>query len=395
MGTCVPAWAVECDSQKTNDPTSACHKPPAQQVKLAAALNAKQHYIEAADLIERLLMQYPQAEGAVEQYQIALAGMEGQHPVSVTVQPIPQQSAWQVNTALQMRSGYSSNLNQAPGSSSVQFTLPTGPVYLNLLPQYRTQGGVGGEGLLSSNAIKGIGDHLQWQLKGDLYGRETGNGGYADYQGTNLTSALMSRHDKGSESAVIVGFNALHYAAGTYLLASQLMLRHTGVSYAYCRPQTGSDFFWQRQESNPLLDSHYTGLMVGALCDTPLGFYNVSLGAGWDWAANNRPGGDQVRGKLDVTGLWSTPFVLETSFIRATASYQENQDMQSYSPWLNYGAKRQLTRVGLGVDYDWPLDFILRDWRGVASAKWQNQDSNIGLFTMNTVEGWLGVRVGW
>jgi len=386
--------ATECDSQQINDPKASCHKSPEQQVQMAAELNAKQHYIQAADLIERLLMQYPQTEGAAEQYQLALDGMEGKHPVALNIQPL-QQRAWQINSSLQMRSGYSTNLNQAPSSSSVQLTLPTGPIALNLLPQFQQQGGVAGESQLSVNAIREFSNKLQWQVKGDLYGRETGNGGYADYQGTNLFSSLMKHHDSGSETAVAMGFNALHYNVDTYLFASQLMLRHTGIQRHYCKPQSGIDLLWQRQQNNPLLDSHYSGLMIGALCDTPLGFYNINIGAGWDWAASQRPGGDQIRAKLDVAGIWNTPYIIETSFIKATTSYQESLDRQAYSPWLNYGATRQLSRLAVGVDYDWPLEVIVHNWRGVASVKWQNQDSNISLFTMNALEGWLGVRTAW
>jgi len=388
--------AKTCDSQQLNDPTSSCYKSPEQQVQMAAELNTMQHYIKAADLIERLLMQYPQAQGAEQQYQHALDGMKGKHPVSINVQSLKQQSTWQVNTAMQLRTGYSSNLNQAPSSSSVQLTLPTGPISLNLLPQFQQIGGVGGEASLSANAVRGFANKLQWQVKGDLYARETGNGGYADYQGTNLLSSLMSQHENGSETTLAMGFNALHYNVDTYLFASQLMLRHTGgTQRLYCKPQTGADLLWQRQQSNPLLDSHYTGLMIGALCDTPLGFYNISLGAGWDWAASERVGGDQLRGKIDVAGIWNTPYIVETSYVKAAVGYQESKDMQAYSPWLSFGATRQLSRIGVGLDYDWPLEIIVHNWRGVASVKWQNQDSNISLFTMNTLEGWLGVRVAW
>ena len=388
--------AAACDSQQLNDPKSSCHKSPEQQVQMAAELNAKQHYIQAADLIERLLMQYPQTPGAAQQYQFALEGMEGKHPVSINVQSLQHQSVWQINTAMQLRTGYSSNLNQAPSSSSVQLTLPTGPISLNLLPQFQQIGGVAGETLLSANAVRGFANKLQWQVKGDLYARETGSGGYADYQGTNLLSSLMRQHDNGSETTVAMAFNALHYNVDAYLFASQLMLRHTsGTQHLYCKPQTGTDLLWQRQQSNPLLDSHYTGLMIGALCDTPFGFYNINLGAGWDWAASERLGGDQLRGKLDVTGIWNIPYIIETSYLKTTVSYQESKDMHAYSPWLNYGATRQLSRIGFGLDYDWPLEVIVHNWRGVASVKWQNQDSNISLFTMNTLEGWLGVRTAW
>jgi len=394
---CLPrlALASDCDSQQINDPASSCHKSPEQQVEIAADLNAMQLYAKAADMIERLLMQYPKTQGAAEQYQKALAGMESQNTKLNNEQPLKQQNTWQINTALQMRTGYSNNLNQAPSSSTIQLTLPNGPISLNLLPQFQQRGGVGGDSLLSSAATLSIANNKQWQLKGDLYVKETGSGNYADYQAANLQSLLLKHHDNGSETGLVLGFNSQHYNVNTYLFASQILLRHTGTSILNCKPQTGVDLLWQRQQDNPLLDSHYTGLMIGALCDTQLGFYNINLGAGWDWASSERPGGDQFRGKLDIIGVWNTPMIIKTSFIKGTVSYQESLDRQSYSQWLNYGATRQLNRLGVGVDYDWPLEVIIHNWRGVAAVKWQNQDSNINLFTMNTLEGWLGVRTAW
>jgi len=72
-----------------------------------------------------------------------------------------------------------------------------------------------------------------------------------------------------------------------------------------------------------------------------------------------------------------------------------SNDMQSYSSWLSDGAKRYMNRVGVGLDYDWPLTAIANNWRGTASVRWQNQDSNISLFETDTLEGWMGVRIVW
>ncbi|MFU8787398.1 MAG: hypothetical protein ACNA7G_00125 [Methylobacter sp.] len=372
------------------------------QVRQAAALNADKRYTEAADLLERLLMQYPDAEDAVQQYSRALAGLES----LAGIQP-PQQTGqteqintssphdWQISGDLQIRGGYSSNLNQAPTQPSIQLTLPDQTVTLELQQQFQKQAGFGIETQLSANAGRLLTDKLQWQIRGELFNRETDYSGYADYQGANLLSTLMRQWDNGAETGAALGFNALHYGGDVYLYTTQMMLRHVGKKGAYCKPQTGLDLLWQRQHQNPLLDSRYTGLMVGALCDTGLGFYSAAVNAGWDWADSQRPGGDQQRTRLEMLGIWTTDALIKNSFVKAHTDFLYSSDMQSYSAWLGNGAARYISRVGLGLDYDWPLAAIADNWRGTASVRWQNQNSNISLFETDTLEGWLGVRIVW
>lgn len=367
-------------------------------VRQSAAFNAAKRYTEAADLLERILMQYPDADGAIEQYKQALAGIDSQSGVqsqaAVAQQDIaPQQ--WRVNAGLQMRGGYSSNLNQAPSQSSVQLTLPTRLVTLELQPQFHQQAGFGLETQLSGNAVRAVADKMQWQVRGELFNRETDYSGYADYQGVNLMTSLMRRGEGGTETGGALGYNALRYGGDVYLYTVQMLLRHSGQKMAFCRPQAGVDLLWQRQHSNPLLDSRYTGLMTGLLCDTKLGLYSAAISAGWDWASAQRPGGDQLRGKLEVIGLWPTEWMSHDSFLRAHADILQSNDIKAYSPWLSNGATRYVSRIGVGLDYDWPLAFVASNWRGVASAKWQQQSSNISLFETDTLEGWLGVRVAW
>lgn len=251
------------------------------------------------------------------------------------------------------------------------------------------------ESQLTGNAERKITDKLHWQVRGELFNRETAYSGYADYQGANLLTSLMQHGDGGAETGVGLGFNALRYGGDVYLYTTQMMLRHAGKKGAYCKPQTGLDLLWQRQHGKPLLDSRYGGLMAGILCDTTLGFYSAAVSAGWDWASDERPGGDQQRGKLEMTGIWLTDAISQDSFLKANASILQSNDMQSYSPWLSNGATRYVRRIGLGLDYDWPLNIVANNWRGVAGVKWQNQSSNISLFETDTLEGWLGVRIAW
>ncbi|MGZ5016536.1 MAG: hypothetical protein ACXV8U_12175 [Methylobacter sp.] len=387
-----------CDKTLSKDNLQVCSQDIDWLVRYAALLNAKKNYAEAADLLEGALMQYPEAKGAVEQYNKALAGLDSQSGAYSNAQPkqpnvLSQQ--WHINTGLQMRSGYSDNLNQAPSHSTVQLTLPSGPVAVELQPQFRRQAGLGFESQLTANAMRTVADKLQWQVRGDLFNRQTEYGGYADYQGANLLTSLAQYEGNGRETGVALGFNVLRYDSDVYLYASQLMLRHTGKQWAYCQPQIGGDFLWQRQNGRPLLDSRYTGLMTGLICDTSLGLYSAVISTGWDWASNQRPGGDQWRGKLDVVGIWPTNVISHDSFVRAYANILQSNDMQAYSPWLSNGATRSISRIGLGLDYDWPLNIVADNWRGVASVKWQNQNSNISLFETNTLEGWLGVRIAW
>ncbi len=341
-------------------------------------------------------MENPDNSGAIEQYSLALAGIDAVRGI-VHGQPQPNVHSrdWQVNTGLQLRGGYSSNLNQAPTNPTLQLTSPSGPVAVELLPQFRQQAGFGTEAQLSGNAVRTLGNALQWQVRGELFNRQTDYGGYADYQGSNVLTSLMQQGKNGSETGVALGFNALRYDSDVYLYTGQLLFRHAGEKGSYCQPQGGIDLLWQRQHQNPLLDSRYAGLMAGLLCDTRLGLYNASLGGGWDWATSLRPGGDQLRGKLELTGIWSTDALSQDSFIKASASMQQSHDQQAYSAWLGNGASRYVSRIGAGLDYDWSLKWVADNWRGVASVKWQSQASNISLFQMETLEGWLAVRMVW
>lgn len=384
-----PSVASSCTQQSCGDAVEA-------QVRQAAALNADRHYTEAADLLERLLMQHPDHADALVQYSLALAGLDAAMGL---VHGQPQSDSrsrdWQVNTGLQLRGGYSSNLNQAPSHSTLQLTLPSGPIALELLPQFHRQNGFGSEAQLSGNAVRTNANGLQWQVRGELFNRQTDYGGYADYQGSNLLTSLMQHGKDGAETGVALGFNALRYDSDVYLYTGQVMLRHAGAKGSYCQPQGGVDLLWQRQHRIPLLDSRYAGLMAGLLCDTRLGLYNASISGGWDWATSLRPGGDQLRGKLELTGIWSTDMLSQDSFIKASASMLHSHDQQAYSAWLDNGATRYVSRFGTGLDYDWSLKWVADNWRGVASVKWQSQNSNISLFQMDTLEGWLGVRMVW
>ncbi|MDP3875757.1 MAG: hypothetical protein Q8Q50_02115 [Methylobacter sp.] len=382
----------------------ACRQQIDKLVRQASVLNTNKRYTEAADLLERLLMEYPDAEGAAQQYSRALAGLDSQQDNQPPAQPEqteppePADSSphsWQTSGDLQMRGGYSSNFNQAPTQPTIQLTLPDETVTLELQPQFQQQAGFGMESQLSGNAGRLLTDTLQWQVRGELFNRETGYSGYADYQGANLLSTLLQQWDDGAESGAALGFNTQRYGGNIYLYTTQMMLRHTGKKGAYCKPLGGLDLVWQRQYQNALLDSRYTGLMLGALCDTTLGFYSATINAGWDWASSRRPGGDQQRNRLEILGIWPTDAVIKNSFVKAHTDVMYSNDMQSYSSWLSDGATRYMNRVGVGLDYDWPLTAIANNWRGTASVRWQNQDSNISLFETDTLEGWMGVRITW
>jgi hypothetical protein len=315
--------ASVCDEAQSESSAQFCAQNPDELVRQAASLNASKRYTEAADLMERLLMQHPETAGAIEQYNQALVGIDRPNsvPYIQSAQLALSSPHWQINSGLQMQGGYSDNLNQAPSQSTIQLTLPSRPITLELLPQFHKQSGFGFETQLSGNAVRTSADSLQWQIRGELFNRETAYGGYADYQGANLLTSLMSHGDGGTETGGAVGFNALRYDGDVYLYTGQVMLRHSGKKGAYCQPQAGVDLLWQRQQGNPLLDSRYGGLMVGMLCNTKIGLYNAAISAGWDWAPSQRPGGDQQRAKLEVNGIWSTDIIAKDSFIKAHADF--------------------------------------------------------------------------
>jgi hypothetical protein len=386
--------AGACDATQNEGAVQACSQNPDELVRYSALLIAKRRYTEAADLLERLLMQHPDTVGAEQQYNQALAGIDDPEGFQAPRQQAAPQP-WQINAGLQVRGGYGSNLNQAPSRSTVQLTLPSQTLNLELLPQFQKQEGFGVETQLTGSGVRTVHDGLQWQLVGELFNRKTDYGGYADYQGANLLTSLIHYGESGVETGATLGLNALRYDSNVYLYTAQMLLRHAGSKGTYCRPQMGVDALWQRLHGSPLLDSRYAGLMTGVLCDTQAGFYNAAISAGWDWASSQRPGGDQQRVKLEVTGIWAMDAMVQGSFIKANANLLLSDDMQPYSPLLNNNVTRYVNRTSLIMDYDWPLKQVADNWRGVATVKWQNQNSNISLFESDALEGWLGVRIVW
>ena len=377
---------------------SECEQRIADQISRAAALITERRFEESADILEGVLMRQPDHSLAQELYTQALIGMSLSNEEQIRAEAekmLAVKEQWRTDANLQIRGGYGNNLNQAPTQSTLQLTLPAQPIVLELQPEFLRQAGFGFESQLSGGATRVFANSWQWQLRGDLYQRETEYRGFADYQGVNLFSALTQSWQDGTESGGALAVNGLRYGGDVYLYTVQMLLRHAGAKVGHCKPQAGVDLLWQRQHELPLLDSRYTGLMAGVVCDTEWGNYNATLSAGWDWAEENRPGGDQQRTQLHVSGLWPTNALGESSFVQARGNFLYSFDMRPYSPLLSSGAERRIMRIGMGLDYDWALSFIGKNWRGVASVSWQNQDSNISLFETEAFEGWLGVRIQW
>lgn len=384
--------AASCEPNATPD----CDNPAAR-LQQAAALNAAQRFTEAADLLESLLMADPDNTDALELYRQALIGMDRrgeQQSTATNEQHDAGASDWRTGGSMLVRAGYGSNLNQAPTQSTIQLTLPAQSIALELDSEFLRQAGFGFETQLVGNAIKALSSEWNWQIRGELYNRETGYEGFADYQGANVMS-MLTRAAEGTESGAALAIDGLRYGGDTYLYTARLLLRHAGRKIGQCRPQYGLDGLWQRQHDSPFLDSRYAGVMLGGWCDTDWGYYSAALSAGWDWADPQRPGGNQQRTRLEIIGSWPTDIWVEDSYLSARVSYLHGLDMEAYSPWLSRGADRTIDRIGLGLDYEWTLGWIGKDWRGIANVNWQNQDSNIELFQTNAVEGWLGVKVVW
>lgn len=375
---------------------AACRENVDWLIRYAHWLSNRNRYEEAADQLERLLMLYPLYPQATELYQQALTNINTQDIfLPRTTEKSEATKNHSEGLTLYVREGYSSNLNRAPLQRNINLTFPAQTLVVDLSPQFRQQAGSATEIYLRTNTEKTLTNNLQWRVNGEIMARESAYDGYASYQGINLASSAIYTQESGSQYSASLVVNEMHYANDINVYAVQSQLHgHWGVS-ALCKTEAGADLLWQQQYKVSNLDSHYSGFMTGVFCQIDSNLVGFVLAGGRDWAIGQRPGGDQWRANLQLFGFWPLTAIHPNSLLKTRATYLYADDTESYSPLLSQGAKRQNNRYELGVDFEYPLDSILHNLKTVTSATWQKQDSNIGLFQINVIEVWGGVKIVW
>ena len=173
---------------------------------------------------------------------------------------------------------------------------------------------------------------------------------------------------------------------------------------ASCQARLGAEWQDRQYFDNPVLSGHYTGLSAFWSCEPPTGGqWLLGFKAGRDAAQDAaRPGGDQQQASLRLaaflpltslrpatspalTGLWRGGIVLDLE-------HSQHQDAKGYSPILESGRTRTLSRNAARLEYQHPLSSTTQ-W--LLGAEWVAQSSNLPLFRLDSRGAYTGVRLSW
>lgn len=343
-----------------------------------------QHYQEAADILERVLMLAPDTQGAADAYQQVLQLMALQQSGhQLSLEPPP---TWNTLAILGAKVGGGNNLNRGPKYQQG---------ILELAKNQQPQGGYGLETYGNFQANTQLGKATRLNLHAQFQQRSTNRHNFTDYidlnGGFNLQYALNNQDEMG---LALYG-NFIRYDNGSQFYAIDVQSRYRWRRSNICQPQIGVDLQWQHQLNNNTFDQLYTGLHTSLHCQFSTGLYSLELGTGNAWALHDNPGGNQARLNTQLTHNIQNSWIINNANLNSYLRFDYQQDQKGYSPILNDNAIRDLHRLSIGTRYRWPISNNYGYWSGVLSISWQRQYSNIQLFEFNSLESWLGVEVIW
>ncbi len=406
--------------------TGQCQQNPDWLTHLGQRLNEAGQYTEAADHLERALLLAPQHLGAAMAYAVALAGsgdlpsalhllaqlstrpdmpapqrqqlvraqqrMAGQSPLLPGLAPLA--TGWQTRPSAALRWGYDNNLLGAPRLGSLTLTLPGGDVTLPLDTASQPQ-----PGSYQRADVRLQATHTQ------TTGRRT-----------ELALALQHRHSTAAPAATSTQAEALAETlpatTGPWASASASQLhtqggtryRSTGLATGWawgsghCQPRLGVE--WQNRQltSNPVLSSHYQGLVANWACSSTTSqpgtpawqpqHWALSLRGGPDRPTHpERPGGTQHTTALRATAQWAQ--------WTAEAELTRTRDSSGYSPLLSNNLVRHSTRSLLRVERHFALQHWLPGLQGQLGVEVYAQQANLAIFKVNSTSVYAALRKQW
>lgn len=365
----------------------------ARILQTAQAYIAEGRYLEAADLLERVLMFDENAIGVKKAYRQILKALDQQ--VNPSVSNAENNRSWRMGGKFSVNAGGGTNLNRAPAEKNIMFTLPNGQAVLELSEEQRPQSGYGVDTTASLRASKELEDERKISLALQIQNRNTDQQNFTDYVRINAGASLEQAMDNGNELGAALFGDVLQYDNEARFYALNFLVRHGWRMDSLCQPVMGLDLQWSHQKDISLFDSLYTGALLEARCLWGEGHYNFALQAGNEWAFDDRPGGNQGRIRLSMGHARELSWLKGGDAIKNYISLDLQKDQKGYSELLDSNSKRDMQRIMLGSQYLWP--FNVEDTRclGVVKIEWQKQYSNIQLFEFESLEIWAGVEVAW
>ena len=362
--------------------------PDAEEIKQLLShsqqLISAEHYQEAADLLERLLMLAPDTEGVADAYQQVLQRLAlQQSDPQLVLEPPPK---WNTLAILGAKIGGGNNLNRGPKYQQG---------ILELAKNQQPQAGYGLETYGNFQANTLLGNATQLNLHTQFQQRSTNRYNFTDY--INLNGGFNLQHALNNQDQISLALygNFIRYDNGSQYYAVDVQSRYRWRRSNICQPQIGVDLQWQHQLNNNIFDQLYTSLHTSLHCQFSTGLYSLELGTGNAWALHDSPGGNQARLNTQITHTLQNNWIIDHANLSSYLRFNYQHDQTGYSPILNNNAIRRLQRLSIGSQYRWPISRRYGYWSGVFSISWQRQYSNIQLFEFNSLESWIGIEVVW
>jgi hypothetical protein len=397
LGVLSPVWAQQSACESGDLSACQCVEGSEDNLKKARGLVADSRWVEAADLLEGVLMRCPAADSVFSYYSWLLVQLtDSQQSQTSLYGQVAEDFDWQLSQRLGVQSGYSDNLSRAPTQSTVVLNVANNPLTLDLMPDFKVHSGF--SSLLNGgvNAYKRLSPAVDWRLQGDFASRLSGEEGYADYQRLHLLSAFNYQTDALLAHGVTVGFDVLRYQNDQYFAVVEAQFEQRWRVNEACHLISGEDFVWQRQLDLSVMDGYYAALRGGVSCLFKGALYQLEGATGGDWGERLRPGGTRWRNQVRASAIWPLDAVVPGSVLRTIGQFSQVNDARQYSVLLGAGKKRQVQQFLLKTSYQWP---IIGEQGGLLSGQvdlsWQEESSNMALFGVDFIELWGGVNFKW
>jgi tetratricopeptide (TPR) repeat protein len=392
-----------------------------------AALNALGRPGEAAPLLEQALLIDPQRAGAQIDYAEALAALGDTSAAAALLREVLTRTdvpatlrsplerrlnaldaltradaltsfsglrawvgtGWQGGGSLTLRLGRDSNLNSAPSRDSLNLTLAGGDVVLLLADRFRARAGAAGLVEASGQVARPLEGGAALQFYGEARVRNSPSESDTRYE---QLQAVVARSQPLADGEALFSFGATQLRYGGADLYHALRLaagRDWGNwgnwEHGTCRPRLGIEAESRRYPVAPELEGRFLGVGAGLACSLGPDRLTLAGRSGQDTPQANRPGGEQRHSDLRLT--WARP--LGNGRLQADLLWNRQQDAGGYSPLLEDGATRRLSRTSLRVEYAYPL---APAWTLLASLEGMDQRSNLALFDVSGRALYLGLR---
>lgn len=290
---------------------------------------------------------------------------------------------WQGAGTLTMKLGRDNNLNSAPARDQLTLTLPGGDAVFLLAERFRPRGGSATLAEAGGQLVRLLEGGAALQLHGEARLRDSPAASDTDYRQFQL-GAAWSRPLDGGAVSLAAGATRLRYG-GAELYRAERLSASREWRLRDCRPNLGFDAEWRSFPTAPELRGRFLGLSATVACGAGANRWLLVARNGRDGAAPGRAGGDQAQ--TDLRLVWTRPLL--QGRLRADLTWYQQRDAGSYSPLLEGGANRRLSRTGASVEYAYP---ITPGWSLVASYEGSAQRSNLGLFDISGRALYFGLR---